>query len=280
MRAGMALGLLVVSSATAGGQAPTPAAAVGVTPAFEVTSVRPNPGRSALPYSMNWFPDGRFRATNMTPRRLIDLAYDLRTDDQLMGAPGWIAFERFDIQANPAVTLPRAEQRLMLQSLLRDRFGLMMRAQPVDVPIYALVRTPPNAPLPRTMRESTANCKPDRVDAPVINERVPRNEPPADSPCGGVRLGAGRLISRAGHLSTLAAMLRSYAGRRVRDRTGLTGRYDFELTWPVDPHAGNDTILANAGIFTAIQELGLKLEPALSPEAGYVIERIERPTPN
>ena len=279
MRAGMALVLLVAASPIAGGQAPTPPAAV-VTPAFEVTSVRPNPSRSALPYSMNWFPDGRFRATNMTPRRLINLAYDLRTDDQLMGAPEWIASERFDIQANPAVTLPRAEQRLMLQSLLRDRFGLVMRAQPVDVPIYALVRTQPDAPLPRTVRESTANCTPDRVDAPVINERVARNEPPADSPCGGVRLAAGRLISRAGHLSTLAAMLRSYAGRRVRDRTGLTGRYDFELTWPLDPLAGTDTVFANAGIFTAIQELGLKLEPTMSPEAGYVIERIERPTPN
>ena len=49
------------------------------------------------------------------------------------------------------------------------------------------------------------------------------------------------------------------AGRRVRDRTGLTGRYDFELTWPLDPLAGTDTVFANAGIFTAIQELGLKL---------------------
>ena len=265
-RAVIALGVVVAASSVAGGQD------------FEVTSVRPNPSRSPLPYAMNWFPDGRFRATNMTPRRLIDLAYDLRTDDQLIGAPGWIAAERFDIEAIPAVTIPRAQQRLMLQGLLRDRFGLVVRARPVDVPIYALVRMQPDAPLPRTMRESTANCTAERVDPSLVNER--RKEPPADSPCGGVRLAAGRLISRAGHLYTLAAMLRSYAGRRVRDRTGLTGRYDFELTWPVDPLAGNDTAFANAAIFTAIQELGLKLEPAVSPEAGYVIERIERPTPN
>ena len=48
----------------------------------------------------------------------------------------------------------------------------------------------------------------------------------------------------------------------------------------MDPLAGNDAAFANAAIFTVIQELGLKLEPAVSPEAGYVIERIERPTPN
>ena len=275
MRAVIAIGLLVAATPIAGRQEKPPVSDAVATLAFEVTSVRPNPTGRPLPYSMNWLPDGRFRATNMTPRRLIDVAYDLRTDHQLTGAPGWIASERFDIQANPAVTLPRAQQRLMLQSLLRERFGLVVRAQPVEVPIYALVRTQPDAPLPPTMRESTANCTVERADPP---ER--RNEPPADSPCGGVRLGAGRLISRNGQLSTLAAMLRSYAGRRVRDRTGLTGRYDFELTWPVDSLAGNDSAFANVEIFTAIQELGLKLEPAVSPEAGYVIERIERPTPN
>lgn len=280
MRTAIAIAVVVAASRVAGGQAPpTPAGAAVVTPAFEVASVRANTSGSPWPYSMRWFPDGRFRATNMTARRLIELAYDLRTDHQLMGAPGWIASERFDIEAIPAATMPRPQQRLMLQGLLRDRFGLVVREQPVDVPIYALVRTRPDATLPPTLRESTANCTVERVD-PSILERQLRPEPPADSPCGGMRLGHGRLLSRAGHLSALAAMLRTTAGRRVRDRTGLTGRYDFELTWSVDPLAGNDTALANAGIFTAIQELGLKLQPALSSEQGYVIERIERPTPN
>jgi len=173
------------------------------------------------------------------------------------------------------VLVPRPQQRLMLQGLLRDRFGLVMRAQPVDVPIYALVRTRPDAPLPRTLRESTVTCT--RVRWDPLTERPPTGGHPA---CAGVRLERGRLVSAAGQIPTLAVMLRSVAGRRVLDRTGLTGRYDFEVTWSVDPLAGNDVVMANAGIFSAIQDLGLKLEPALSPEAGYVIERIQRPTPN
>lgn len=51
-----------------------------------------------------------------------------------MGAPGWSASERFDIEANPVVPVARTPERLMmLQGLLRGRFGLVMRAQPVDV---------------------------------------------------------------------------------------------------------------------------------------------------
>ena len=261
MRAAIVIGLVVAASQGAG-------------PSFEVTSVRANTGADTA-YSMRWSPDGRFRATNITPRRLIALAYDLRTDNQLMGEPRWIASERFDIEAVPAVLVPRPQQRLMLQALLRDRFGLVMRAQPVDVPIYALVRTRPDAPLPRTLRESTVTCT--RVRWDPLTERPPTGGDPA---CAGVRLESGRIVSASGQLPTLAAMLRSVAGRRVLDRTGLTGRYDFEVTWFMDPLAGNDVVMANAGIFAAIQELGLKLEPALSPEAGYVIERIQRPTPN
>ena len=75
MRAAVALGLLVATAPVAGVQKTPPGAAVD-TPVFEVASVRPN-SSSNLAYSMRWLPDGRFRATNMTARRLIDVAYDL-----------------------------------------------------------------------------------------------------------------------------------------------------------------------------------------------------------
>ena len=86
MRAAILVGLFVAPSQVA--------------PSFEVTSVRANTAADTA-YSMRWSPDGRFRATNITPRRLIVLAYDLRTDNQLMGEPRWITSERFDIEAVP-----------------------------------------------------------------------------------------------------------------------------------------------------------------------------------
>jgi uncharacterized protein (TIGR03435 family) len=281
MRAAVVAVLLVQSPAAGGQGTPAgPGAAVAI-PAFEVASVRRNTGTDTR-YVMRWSPDGRFRATNITAKRLIDLAYDLRTPHQLTGVSGWIASERFDIDASPAVTVPRPQQRLMLQRLLRDRFGLVMRAQPVDVPVYALVRTNPDAPLPRAIRESTVDCIVPRIDPDVLIERVSRGEPIAGDPrCPGVRvLERGHIVSTAGRINTLIADISPFVDRRIRDWTGLSGRYDFELTWSPDESAGADLIMANAGIFAAIQELGLKLQPTSSREQGYVIERIQRPTPN
>jgi uncharacterized protein (TIGR03435 family) len=230
---------------------------------------------------MRWFPDGRFRATNITARRLIDLAYDLRTDHQLMGRPAWIASERFDIDALPTGTTDRAQQRLMLQGLLRDRFGLVMRAQPVDVPVYFLMRTRPEAPLPPTIRELTVTCTIVPIDPELLIER--RAPLPAGDPrCAGIRVDreAGRTVGAGTPMNALIAFMSPMVDRRIRDRTGLTGRYDFELGWAPEMVFGGDSAIANAGVFTAIQELGLKLEPGLSPEAGYVIERIQRPGAN
>lgn len=280
MRAAVAVVLLVTSPGAAGQGTPTPPRAADASPAFEVASLRPNTGADRR-YVMRWSPDGRFRATNITAKRLIDLAYDLRTPQQLMGASGWITSERFDVDAIPAVTVPRPQQRLMLQGLLRDRFGLVMRAQPVDVPVYLLVRTNPDAPLPGTLRESTVNCVVERIDPDVLVDLVNRGEPiPGDPRCPGVRvLAPGHIVSTAGRINTLIADISPFVDRRIRDRTGLAGRYDFELTWFPDPAAG-DIIIANGGIFSALQELGLKLQPSLSTEQGYVIERIQRPTPN
>ncbi|MGH9237728.1 MAG: TIGR03435 family protein [Vicinamibacterales bacterium] len=273
MRALIAIGLAVAASSIAGGAV--------ATPAFEVASVRANPSPRS-PYSMRWSPNGQFRATNITPRRLIDVAYELRTDIQLVGAPRWITSEGFDIDAlAPVAVVPPPQRPLMLQGLLRDRFGLIMRAQPVNVPVYALVRVRPDLPLPRTIRELTVNCTVERLDPAIIIEREQRGEPPSPLSCG-MRHDRerGRIVSAGGQISTLINLLRPMVDRRIVDRTGLTGRYDFEMTWFPDPLAGRDIAAANAGIFTAIQELGLKLQPALSPEQGYVIERIQRPTPN
>ena len=282
MRALIVIGLVIGAAHLVGGQEPpTSTGAAVVTPAFEVASVRPNTSPGPVAYSMRWFPDGRFRATNITARRLIDLAYDVRTDHQLMAAPRWIASERFDIDALPAVTVDRAQQKLMLQGLLRDRFALIMRAKPVDVPVYFLVRMRPNAPLPPTIRPLTVTCTRVQVDPSVLIER--RGPLPAGDPrCAGLRVDRerGRIVGAGTPMNTLIAFMSPMVDRRIRDRTGLTGQYDFELAWAPDPIAGTDSAIANAGIFTAIQQLGLKLEPGLSPEAGYVIERIQRPTPN
>src|SRR5215208_2239488 len=99
MRIPIAIGLFVAASTVARGQeTPTPPGAAVATPTFEVASVRPNTGADTS-YRTTWSVDGRFRSTNITVRRLIELAYNLRSGNRPTGAPRWIASERFDIDA-------------------------------------------------------------------------------------------------------------------------------------------------------------------------------------
>ena len=76
---------------------------------------------------------------------------------------------------------------------------------------------------------------------------------------------------------SLAQSLSPVVGRVVLDRTGLTGKFDFQLKWAQDPTA--DT--TGPSIFTALQEqLGLKLESTRGPVEVLVIDRVERPSPD
>lgn len=60
-------------------------------------------------------------------------------------------------------------------------------------------------------------------------------------------------------------------GHVVVDRTGLVGKFDFDLKWAAD--AADTT---RASIFTALQEqLGLKLESTRGPVDVLVIDRVE-----
>lgn len=91
----------------------------------------------------------------------------------------------------------------------------------------------------------------------------------------------GRVSARGATMPMFArAVLAGAVERIVEDRTGLTGGFDFDLTFAVDPGAGPGTGGADgASIFTALEEqLGLKLRPVRAPVDVLVIDRVERPT--
>ena len=93
----------------------------------------------------------------------------------------------------------------------------------------------------------------------------------------GLGFNPGILTGGSIGLGPLAQRLSPIVGRVVVDRTGLTGKFDFELKWAQDPAA--DT--AGPSIFTALQEqLGLKLESTRGPVDVLVIDHVERPAPD
>ena len=94
-------------------------------PTFEVASVKRRlepPPRGTLE-SARQPRGGLFRRIDSTVAPLIQYAYAVR-DLQLVGGPDWIRKDRFDVIAKAAGEVPTAQMRLMVQSLLEERFGL------------------------------------------------------------------------------------------------------------------------------------------------------------
>lgn len=151
----------------------------------------------------------------------------------------------------------RNQQRL--QSVLRDRFGLALRAERRTMPVYALTIAKGG---PKLTPEANRNAQ---WEMEVHN---------------------GRVVATSITTGPLIAFLEDATNRPVVDDTGLAGRYDFRLIWtphdrtagpPEEYHAPAD----GPSLFTAITEqLGLRLESRRAPAPVFVIERIEKPSEN
>lgn len=141
-----------VSHAT--NQAESGASAAAEKPAFEVASIKRDTSNTNMVRmggsDVTKGPDlSRFSAANVTAKMLIGFAYDMR-DFQISGGPSWIGAERFDVDAKvdddlaqQLRKLPRDHQldqeRLMMQSLLADRFQLRVTRATKELPVFALL---------------------------------------------------------------------------------------------------------------------------------------------
>ncbi len=175
----------------------------------------------------------------------------------------------------------------MLQALLEERFGLVVHREAQQRPVYELFVAKSGAKLQASQE---GWCTPYSVDAPPA--AVPGDG--RSNFCGFRRAPSDGLNQTLdGQGITLAALAvnlsRSYTavlGRTVVDRTGLTGTFDMQLKWALDPTNGARTDaaapeLAGPSIFTALQEqLGLRLESARGPVEVLVVDRVERASGN
>jgi uncharacterized protein (TIGR03435 family) len=247
-------------------------------PTFEVASVRRNvTGGAGLAGPQ---PGGRFIAVGVTLRRLVAGAYD---DVLVIGGPGWMDTDRFDINARADGDAPPAEIVRMVRSMMADRFKLVLHTETRDMPVYLLNTARTDRRLGPTLRESDAKCAQD------ARNYVPKLAP-GPPPCGDFRLGARALTARGMTMPRLAGLLKGRVGRPVVDSTGLDAAYDLELEWSSDlglqqappGSAGADAITPDGlSLFTALQEqLGLRLEASRGPVDIIVVDSAEPPTSN
>jgi uncharacterized protein (TIGR03435 family) len=280
--------LLVLAIATgAAAQTPTPPRR-----SFDVTSVKPNAtGRR----SGNIQP-GRLAQGGVTVRQLARMAYGTK---QIVGGPGWIDSELFDIEGKGSFELsgflpgpdgspPQVYQ--MLQTLLEERFQLVVHKAMQERPVYALVAARRDRELGTQLKPSTFDCDA-HIAAIVKSGRLSGPSAPGSPPpmprcaIGG---GPGHLMADSIEMSGLANALSESTDRVVIDRTALRGRFNVDLQWTPElvgpaptPNANAAATDAPPALVTAIQEqLGLKLEPTTAPIEVLVIDGASRPTPN
>jgi uncharacterized protein (TIGR03435 family) len=280
----LAAACILLTSPLAFAQSPAaqPAAQPAATsPAFEVATIKPQ----STTAQRNFFgvmptPDG-LNGSSATLYGLVQVAYGL-PPNRVSGGPGWANDERYDIQAKMSgadaelmKTLSPAEQKtrrqLMLQALLADRFKLKSHSETKQVPTFDLVAT-----------KDISKLKVATIDA---NTRMNKDGTPSTV----IRPGKDSTDFTQMSMSSFANFLslpQTGVGRPVTDKTGLTSAYNFTLNWSqhwiVQPGATSATLSDDdaASIFTALKELGLKLQPSTGPIATIVIDHAERPTEN
>jgi uncharacterized protein (TIGR03435 family) len=236
-------------------------------PAFDVASIKPmeepfagagfgmGPGAAAgrpfIPAMGSLMGTLEFRPGNVgtspigiTAAKLILEAYGLKPE-QISGGPDWLNFDRFQLQAK-AESAGEDRLRLMLQTLLAERFHMVTHHETRRMSVYFLVPAKSGPKLREWKRGGPVPTLPDDRHDNKFIERGP-----------------------AAHLADLISS-RPDVGLPVVDSTGLKGNYLFFVGWD----QGGDFIGAMK------RQLGLTLKPGRAPIDVLVIDRIDRPDAN
>jgi uncharacterized protein (TIGR03435 family) len=229
---------------------------------------------------------------------VIALAYEVPPallypyEGKVVIGPAWINSEIFDIEAKAESPTTEAQLKLMLQTLLVDRFKLKLHREDREMPVYALVAGKngvkfPKAPADRDCGEQKRS-----------DHRYELGASDLAGQCHGFVPDKGALTGRSVDMSDFAEMLAIWAGRKVIDKTGIEGLFDIRMPQIVAANAGLSAQVDGRGggpgpgiekridaislptVFEAVEQFGLKLESTKGPVGVLVIDSIEKPSEN
>ena len=260
--------------------------------AFEVASVRQDksdtPAHSNFPLNVGdmYTPDGgRFSAVNFPLVTYIFFAYKIAGNQAhflLPQLPGWVSQDRYDIEARAEGNRTKDEMRLMMRSLLADRFKFAFHSETREVPVLALVLAKPGKTGPQ--------LTPHRGDAPCETNVPPSSAshtgalPPICNTILGLAPSVPGRSRLGGSNVTIASMADMFSqridlGRPISDATGLQRKFDFAIEFVPQSKAESDP--DGPQFDQALRDqLGLKMESRRSPMDIMIIDHIERPSGN
>jgi uncharacterized protein (TIGR03435 family) len=249
-----------------------PQAASLVTATFQFAAIKPSdPHAQGHRFRVTGH---RLETTNTSLLDLISFAYG-RHPTQIIGAPDWVQSDRFDLtlQADAEGPMDEVLWTSVLQSYLTESFKLSSHRDARDLPLYVLAIAPSGSRL-------------------ATSKRNPRQLPELSITLGTRNAANANLAAISSTNATVAdlagVLQRIVLEWPVVDRTGITGRYDFAVTWTPDGAQFGDARartpapvdVANAPPYlgTALQQqVGLKLELVDAPLQVLVVDYVERP---
>jgi uncharacterized protein (TIGR03435 family) len=225
-------------------------------PRFDVASIKPmgpnisyGPGRQML-LGLRYTPTRVYGNTQLFA--LIEEAWSLKSF-QIVTPAGFPNLDVFEIQATMPEGTPRDTVRLMLQTLLAERFNLKFHRETKELASYALVVAKETPKLEAITIEEAKNRK---VDTPMGARQGVQSAS-----------GPGYYAANGITMENLAGELSLKLQRPVVDATNLTGRYAFTLRWdPQEPEA----------VAGAIHQCGLKLESRKLPLEVFIVDQIDK----
>jgi uncharacterized protein (TIGR03435 family) len=297
-------------------QAPVPPAvpdwqtAAGTKLEFDVASIKPNKtdispsnlSHSNFPmgpgdmYNSN---GGHLIATNWHFAFYLQFAYKM-TSGQFIAVmkqlPDWTKTERFDIEAKVEGEPTKDQMRLMMQSLLAERFKLAIHRETQQLPVFALVLAKPGKTGPKLLPHPAGDTS--CSNAP-LGPPSPGSAPSPSTVAGGFPVTCGGLaglppsspgLFALGYRNvTMALIANQMTGfgnldRPVIDQTGLTGKFDFLIEFLPEmrgPAPAPDLDRSGPTFLEALKDQdGLKLVPQKGPVEVIVVDHVEHPSEN
>ena len=217
---------------------------------FEVASIKQNTNGVGGGYPQLAPGERRFMATDQLIVELILFAYEV-SPLQVSQIPSAFSETRYDIDATCGEPMRKEQLPHLLQALLAERFHLSVHREQKEQSVYALVPAKGGAKLHRTTRDGDQSS---------------------------LRQSGHSFTFVNASMADLVGVLSQLTGRKVVDRSGLSGRYDFILSYA--PDAGGTGSLPDS-VYTSLREqLGLNLETQKAPVEFIVVDHIEQLIPN
>jgi uncharacterized protein (TIGR03435 family) len=230
------------------------AAAFGQPLAFDAASVKPNKLDDRI-VTIDIGPGGRFAARGYTLKLLIQQAYEIK-GFQVLGGPGWLDTDRYDVQARGRANATRHEVNLMLRKVLADRFALKLHPVQKEMQGFEL-----------EVAGDQSKLKPSKAteEAPAMR----RDQT------------TGQLVSDGISMPAFAKVVGAYVSKPVVDKTGLPGLYDFRVRWTERADQLSDSEPGSVSLITALRnQLGLKLVSKRVTADLFRIESASKATPD